>query len=291
MSDSFGELLLASLSGVNPLTVFVVLYLGLVVGSFLNVVIYRLPMQRSIVLPGSGCGACGVPLRWYNNIPVLSYLWQRGLCSYCGAPFSPRYMLIELASGVAAVGLLVYLGTLGWAWLFHFTLFSVALAVFFTDLDHWIIPDEINLFGVIAGTVLATQMPTRGDMEIFHDLFGVGVWALGNLASSLLGIAVSYTFFKFIQLLGLVVARQEAMGEGDVKYACALGAFLGWQMALAAFFLSFLLGALFALPLLLTSKGKGKDPIPFGTFMSLAAVPVALWGDWMWQRLMFLEPF
>jgi leader peptidase (prepilin peptidase) / N-methyltransferase len=277
------------LFGVNPLTVLFAAYIGLVIGSFLNVVIYRLPMQRSIVLPNSGCGGCGMPLKLHNNIPVFSYLWQRGLCSYCGAPFSPRYMLVELTCGVAATALLYHLGTLGWAWLFHFTLFAIALAVFFTDLDHWIIPDEINFFGAAFGTLVGTQMPHRGDMEIFHELFGVGPWAVGNLASSLLGIAVGWMFFKFIQLLGMLVARQEAMGEGDVKYATVLGAFLGWQMALAAFFLSFLLGALFALPLLLSSKGKGKDPIPFGTFMSLAAVPVALWGNWMWDRLVLME--
>lgn len=287
MDDDFLGQILDLLRDVNPFTGFIVVYLGLIVGSFLNVVIYRLPLQRSVVMPGSACGGCGVPLRWYNNIPVFSYLCQRGTCSTCGAPFSPRYMLIELACGLAALGMLFYSGRLGLEWLYHFTLFAIALAVFFTDIDHWIIPDEVNAFGVLFGCALSGFMPPRMDMEIFGELFG---WTItGNLASSILGVFVGWGFFKFIQLLGMLFARQEAMGEGDVKYAAVLGAFLGWQMALGAFFLSFLLGAVYAVPLLLSSKDRGKDPVPFGTFMSLAAVPVALWGNWLYERLLYFE--
>lgn len=278
-------LLLSLLEGIHPLSIALVLYLGLVVGSFLNVVIYRLPLQRSIVMPGSACGSCGVPLRWYHNLPVISYLLQGGTCAHCGAPFSSRYMWIELLLGLSAVGLLYHDGGLGIAWAYHFALFAVATAVFFTDIDHWIIPDEVNLFGVIFGTALSVYMPDRGDMYTLEDISG---WNLhSNLYSSLLGILVGWGFFKFIQFLGMLVARQEAMGEGDVKYAAVIGAFLGWQMALGAFFLSFLLGALYALPLLLTRNGKGKDPVPFGTFMSLAAVLVALWGGVIYQYFTF----
>lgn len=294
MSDEFWSLLLDLFRDVNPFTGFIAVYLGLIVGSFLNVVIYRLPLQRSVVMPGSACGGCGVPLRWYNNIPVFSYLRQRGLCSDCGSPFSARYMLIEFACGLAALGLLFYSGRLGVEWLYHFTLFAIALAVFFTDVDHWIIPDEVNLFGVLFGCALGVYMAPRMDMEIFGELFGwtgeLFGWAVpANLCSSILGVVVGWGFFKFIQLLGMLVARQEAMGEGDVKYAAVLGAFLGWQMALAAFFLSFLLGAVYAVPLLLSSRGRGKDPVPFGTFMSLAAVPVALWGNAIYERLLYME--
>lgn len=283
--DDFGMLLLDLVTGVHAFTIIVALWFGLIIGSFLNVVIYRLPLQRSVVMPGSACGSCGVPLRWYHNLPVLSYWVQGGACAYCGSPYSSRYMWVELMTGLAAVGLLYHDDGLGVAWLYHFALFCVALAVFFTDVDHWIIPDEVNLFGVLFGTGLSVFMPNRGDMYLFEDLTG---WNLhSNLYSSLCGIAVGWLFFKFIQFLGMLVARQEAMGEGDVKYAAVLGAFLGWQMALGAFFLSFLLGALYAVPLLLSRQGRGKDPVPFGTFMSLAAVPVALWGAELYQRFAF----
>ncbi|MBT9582368.1 prepilin peptidase [bacterium] len=266
---------------------FIAAYLGLIVGSFLNVVIYRLPLQRSVVMPGSACGGCGVPLRPWHNIPVLSYLAQRGGCSTCGSPFSSRYMWVELICGLASVGLLVHDRGLGVAWLYHFTFFAIALAVFFTDVDHWIIPDEVNLFGVLFGCFAGIFLPSRGDMDVFQEFFG---WSIeGNFWGSLLGVLVGIGFFRFIQLLGLLVARQEAMGDGDVKYAAVLGAFLGWQMALTAFFLSFLLGAVYAVPLLLSSKGRGKDPVPFGTFMSLAAVPVALWGDWLYEWFLRFE--
>jgi leader peptidase (prepilin peptidase)/N-methyltransferase len=287
MDDEFLFLIGEMFRSVNLLSGFVAAYLGLIVGSFLNVVIYRLPLQRSIVMPGSACGGCGVPLRPWHNIPVFSYLSQGGVCSTCGSPFSARYMWIELVCGLAALGLLIHDGMLGVEWLYHFTFFAVALAVFFTDVDHWIIPDEVNLFGVVFGCLVGLYMPLRGDMEIFDELFG---WSLrNNLWSSLLGVGVGVGFFRFIQFLGMLVARQEAMGDGDVKYAAVLGAFLGWQMALAAFFLSFFLGAIYAVPLLLSSKGRGKDPVPFGTFMSLAAVPVALWGGWMYERLLMFE--
>ena len=283
--DDFGMLLLDLVTGVHAFTIIVALWFGLIIGSFLNVVIYRLPLQRSVVMPGSACGSCGVPLRWYHSLPVLSYWVQGGACAYCGSPYSSRYMWVELMTGLAAVGLLYHDDGLGVAWLYHFALFCVALAVFFTDVDHWIIPDEVNLFGVLFGTGLSVFMPNRGDMYLFEDLTG---WNLhSNLYSSLCGIAVGWLFFKFIQFLGMLVARQEAMGEGDVKYAAVLGAFLGWQMALGAFFLSFLLGALYAVPLLLSRQGRGKDPVPFGTFMSLAAVPVALWGAELYQRFAF----
>lgn len=273
------------LTGVHAFSVGIALWFGLIIGSFLNVVIYRLPLQRSVVMPGSACGSCGVPLRWYHNLPVLSYWVQGGACAYCGSPYSARYMWVELMTGLAAVGLLYHDQGLGVAWLYHFALFCVALAVFFTDVDHWIIPDEVNLFGVLFGTSLGVFMPNRGDMYLFEDLTG---WDLhSNFYSSLCGVAVGWLFFKFIQFLGMLVARQEAMGEGDVKYAAVLGAFLGWQMALGAFFLSFLLGALYAVPLLLSRQGRGKDPVPFGTFMSLAAVPVALWGGEIYQRFAF----
>ena len=283
--DDFGMLLLDLLTGVHLFTVWIALCFGLIIGSFLNVVIYRLPLQRSVVFPGSACGSCGVPLRWYHNIPVLSYLVQGGACAYCGSPYSSRYMWIELVTGLAAVGLLYHDQGLGVAWVYHFALFCVALAVFFTDVDHWIIPDEVNLFGVVFGTALSVFMPNRGDMYLLEDVTG---WDLhSNVFSSLFGVAIGWLFFKFIQFLGLLVARQEAMGEGDVKYAAVLGAFLGWQMALGAFFLSFLLGAVYAVPLLLSRQGKGKDPVPFGTFMSLAAVPVALWGVEIYQRFAY----
>lgn len=283
--DNFGVLLLDLLAGAHLFTAWVALCFGLIIGSFLNVVIYRLPLQRSVVMPGSACGSCGVPLRWYHNVPVLSYWVQGGACAYCGSPYSSRYMWVELVTGLAAVGLLYHDHGFGVAWLYHFALFCVALAVFFTDVDHWIIPDEVNLFGVVFGTAVGVFMPQRGDMYLFEDLTGLDLHS--NLYSSLAGVAVGWLFFKFIQFLGMLVARQEAMGEGDVKYAAVLGAFLGWQMALGAFFLSFLLGALYAVPLLLSSKGRGKDPVPFGTFMSLAAVPVALWGIEIYQRFAF----
>ena len=262
--------LLGTPNAVSLLYVFIFCSL---IGSFLNVVIYRLPLERSVVFPPSACYRCGTPLPWWLNLPILSYFMLRGRCYYCAARFSVRYALIELFVAIYGTWTYYHFGGAGWAWLHHFILFCVCLSVFFTDVDHWIIPDEVNLFGVIVGCALSSFLAPWGD-----------VWALGvpshwgNLVSSVLGVAVGYGFFWGISKVGLALAKQDAMGGGDVKFAAALGAFLGWKFALEAFFLSFFLGALFALLMYVFGRAKGKDPVPFGTFMAVAAVAMSLYG-------------
>ncbi len=257
----------------NPLSVTYVFILCSLIGSFLNVVIYRLPLERSVVFPPSACYHCGTPLPWWLNLPILSYFALGGRCYYCAASFSIRYAMIELFVAAYGAWSFVHLGGLSWFWAQHFVLFCICLAVFFTDLDHWIIPDEVNLFGVIAGIGFSLTMAPRADVW----MLGLGPMA-GNLVSSALGCLLGLGFFWAIQKVGLVLAKQEAMGGGDVKFAAALGAFLGWKYAFFAFLLSFFLGAFIAVPLLLFGRGKGKDPIPFGTFMAVAAVVVSLYG-------------
>lgn len=147
-------------------------------------------------------------------------------------------------------------------WQQGFFLVFVCLAVFLTDLDHWIIPDELNLTGVVLGLLFTTWVGIRANrgLEAFQD--------------AVLGLIVGYMFFFVIQVLGLIFARQEAMGGGDVKFAAALGTFLGWWLAVKSFFVAFLLGAIIAVPLMITRRAGTKEPIPFGTFMAVAAVLV-----------------
>lgn len=256
----------------NPFSLVVVFVYGCLFGSFLNVVIYRMPLERSIVAPGSACGTCGTPLAWWQNIPVISYVALGGRCHTCGTHYSFRYAFVEALTGAAAAFLLHHHGSVGVPFVYHFVLFCFLTAVFFMDLDHWIILDEVSVPGIVVGVVGSLFMPARWDLPL--DLSP----AVGNLASSLLGVIVGASFFWSIQVVGTLLARQEAMGGGDVKLAALMGAFLGWKMGLVSFLLSFFLGAAVAIPLMLFGRRRGKDPVPLGTFMAVAAFATAVWG-------------
>ncbi|MCE7870131.1 prepilin peptidase [bacterium CPR1] len=277
----------------NPFSLVVVFLFGSLVGSFLNVVIYRTPLERSIVLPGSACTTCGTPLKWWHNIPILSYFLLGGRCAYCSSSYSSRYMLIEVFVGASATALFWFYAGPSLGFFATFALFGFCLAVFFTDLDHWIIPDQVNFSGMLVGLLFAPFLMPRMDFDLDPSL--VPAWLLtvlstpwsSNLLSALLGIGVGMLFFTAIQVVGTILARQEAMGGGDVKFAGLIGAFLGWRLALLAFLLSFFLGALIAIPLMLWRRGRGKDPIPFGTFMAVAAVVVALHGERLFDFLVY----
>lgn len=245
-----------------------VFVLGTLVGSFLNVVIYRVPLGRSITLPPSACTTCNTPLRWYHNIPVLSYLLLGGKCSFCGSGYSVRYAALEVLSGSFFFYCQSEFGLFSLIFLKSVTLYALCLIVFFIDLDHWIIPDGVNLFGVLAGLGFSVVLPLDS-LSLLEDSLGLhGASFVWSLAGVLSGLA----FFWSIQVVGLVLVKQEAMGGGDVKFAALIGAFLGPFASFWAFLASFFLGALFAVPLLLLRRGGGKDPIPFGTFMAVAAV-------------------
>lgn len=239
-------------------------------GSFLNVVVYRWPLLRSVVYPGSTCGACGVPIPWHENIPVFSCLFALASCRQCGTRFSWRYMQVELLMALSSGAIWYACQARFSTWLAGFALVFICTAVFLTDLDHWIIPDELNLLGVVLGFLSHSAVAP--------------VWELASLRAtlldSLLGAVCGYVLFWIIQVVGLLVAKQEAMGGGDLKFAAALGSFLGWYAALKAFFLSFLLGAVVAVPMM-ALRGRGsKEPIPFGTFMAVAAVLVYFFGEY-----------
>jgi leader peptidase (prepilin peptidase) / N-methyltransferase len=263
------ELLKTAEAGVlAPLVAVFAFVLGTLVGSFLNVVIYRVPLGRSIVLPPSACTTCNTPLHWAHNIPVLSYLVLGGRCRYCGSSYSFRYAALELLTGFFFLFCQQRSGLFTLLFLKSVVFFSLCLVVFFIDLDHWIIPDGVNLLGALLGLSFSVLLPL-GSIPLFEEALGtVGA----SVAWSLCGIATGVAFFWSIQVVGLVLVKQEAMGGGDVKFAALIGAFLGPLVSFWAFLSSFFLGAMFAVPMLLVRRGGGKDPIPFGTFMAVAAL-------------------
>ena len=233
--------------------------LGAVTGSFLNVCIYRIPAGESIVFPASRCPACRTAIRWYQNIPVLSYLALRGRCASCGTSISIRYPLVEALCGVLFVLVLQRFGLHGFTpvyWLFAAALVTIT----FIDLDHQIIPDVISLPGIVVGFLCSFILP---HLSWLDSLFGI---LLGG--GSLLLVAEVYQ-----RLTG-----KDGMGGGDIKLLAMLGAFLGWKAVLPVIFLSSLMGTLVGVPLMLIRKADGGLPIPFGPFLAAAAMIYLLWG-------------
>jgi leader peptidase (prepilin peptidase)/N-methyltransferase len=228
---------------------------GLVIGSFLNVVIARLPDGRSIVSPPSACPRCGGLIRWYDNVPVLSWLWLRARCRSCKAKISWRYPAVELLTAVLFALAARRFGPaldLGQALL----LLAALVAITGIDLDHQIIPDVITLPGIAVGGGLAVALhPAAWRDTLFGILIGGGL------------------FFV------IILASRGGMGGGDMKLGAMMGAFLGWKLVLLAILLGVFAGGAVAIGLLVTGTKGRKDPVPFGPFLALGAVVSLLWGN------------
>jgi len=223
---------------------------GAAVGSFLNVCIYRMPREKSIITPPSHCGSCKNPIAWFDNIPLLSWLLLRGRCRHCGAPFSFRYWLVELLTAIlfllawlqfgpsptASDEGLLRAGDLlpSWHVPIVWLLLGGLIVATFVDLDHYIIPDEISVGGVVVGFVLSCAYPALHGEEFFL----LGAW------KSLLGILIGSALVLWLALFGELIFKKEAMGFGDVKFLGMIGAFIGWQGALFTLVASSFLGAI-----------------------------------------------
>jgi leader peptidase (prepilin peptidase) / N-methyltransferase len=232
-----------------------VVLFGLTVGSFLNVVIARLPEHRSLWRPPSSCPGCDAAIRWRDNLPVLSFLLLRGRCRACGMRISRRYPVVEVAT--AALWLVAYARfgpTTDFAVAIVFL--SALVAVTGIDLAHQIIPDRITLPGILAGLVANLATGRVG------------------LVDAVLGIAIGGGLF-----LVIIVASRGGMGGGDMKLGAMFGAFLGWQVALVALFIAVLLGGIVAVALLLSGRVGRKDPVPFGPFLAAGGAAGFLWGE------------
>jgi leader peptidase (prepilin peptidase) / N-methyltransferase len=233
----------------------IVFIFGLIIGSFCNVVIYRLPQGASIITPASHCPSCRTPIRPWDNIPLLSYLLLRGRCRACKESFSPRYPSVELLTGVLFVLLWLKVG-FNTPLAIYAALTSTLLTVALIDYDHKIIPNTITLPGIVIG-------------------LGLSLWALPiTPLASLLGLLVGGTLFYLI-----AVISKGGMGGGDIKLIAMIGAFLGWQGALFTIFSGALLGSLVGVTLMLLGKKGRKDKVPFGPFLSCGAILFMLSGD------------
>jgi leader peptidase (prepilin peptidase)/N-methyltransferase len=225
--------------------------LGAVVGSFLNVCIFRMPLGRSVVWPGSICAKCSRPLSWYENIPVASFVVLRARCRTCGAPISWRYPIVEVVA--AAMFACLY-------WLFGPTLLFASRAVFGSalvtlfaiDLEHHLLPNAITLPGIVVGFVFSVFTVPGWLASLIGILAGGGM---------LWGIAEAY--FR--------IRHEEGLGMGDVKMLGMIGAFLGWKLMLLTLVLASVAGSLIGIALIVTKRGDMKYALPFGTFLALGA--------------------
>jgi leader peptidase (prepilin peptidase)/N-methyltransferase len=257
------------------ITVFAIFstFFGACVGSFLNVCIYRIPRDESVVKPRSHCPHCGMMIPWYLNIPVLSWTALRGKCAKCKNPIAFRYTLVELLT--AMLFLAVYMK---WAIpaamymlpISHFSIVPIYWLVLggfilgtFVDFEHFIIPDSVTIGGMIAGPILSAICPV---------LHGQEIWWRG-LVSSSIGLLAGFGILFAIAELGTRAFKKEAMGFGDVKLMGAIGAFLGWKAVLFTVFASSLLGSIVGVFLIIFGGVKMQSRIPFGHHMDVLGKP------------------
>ncbi|MBW2513658.1 MAG: prepilin peptidase [Deltaproteobacteria bacterium] len=226
---------------------------GSCIGSFLNVCIYRLPNSKSIVYPPSACPGCQAPIRFYDNIPILSFLLLRGKCRSCQASISIRYPMIELMAGLFAVCVYLKFGLTPEA-LITYLLIASLVVITFIDLDHRIIPDAISLPGIPIGFAASFFSPAITYME------------------SLMGILVGGGSLLLVAWVYNLITHKEGMGGGDIKLLAMIGAFVGWQGVLLTIFLSSAIGTLCGLLVMLRSGKNMKMVIPFGPFLAMGAM-------------------
>jgi leader peptidase (prepilin peptidase)/N-methyltransferase len=232
---------------------------GLVVGSFLNVCIYRLPRRESLNWPGSHCTSCNRPLSWYENIPLASWLVLRGRCRSCGERISAMYPIVEAVTGLVFVaGYLLYGAT---PLLAARLLFACAMVVLFAiDLRHRILPNVITLPGIVVGVVLSLFLPPGWRDSLIGVLIGGGV---------LYAIAEAYYRVRGI----------EGLGMGDVKMLGMIGAFLGWKLVLVTLVLASFSGSFIGIAMMMSGRGGMKAALPFGTFLAVGALIASVVGD------------
>jgi leader peptidase (prepilin peptidase)/N-methyltransferase len=257
--------------------------IGIAVGSFLNVCIYRLPKEESVVNPPSHCVECGMRLKPLDMIPIVSYLWLRGRCRYCGSTFSVRYAVVEFLTGLIFVWCFKVAG-LRPEIIKLLTLSSFLLVITFIDYDHQLILDKLLIW--FAGAGLIINFLLNNSMYWLTYIGWTGL-ILTNYVSYLDLILTAFVGGAFMLLLAVI--SRGGMGGGDIKFVAALGLWFGWKLTLVALLLSFIIGGLGGGLLLVLRLKKRRDLIPFGPFIAVGSFITALYGKliilWYWGIL------
>lgn len=248
----------------EPALTALIALLGLCIGSFLNVCIFRLPRGESLAWPGSRCTSCGRTLSWFENVPIVSWAVLRGRCRTCRTPISWLYPLVELLTAVTLVGAYELYGLTAFGGVR--ALFACSLIVLFvTDLQHKILPNVITLPGIVIGFLSSLFLPPGW----FDSLIGIVVGG-GTL------FVISEAYYR--------LRGQEGMGMGDVKLLGMIGAFLGWKLVLLTLVFASFAGSLVGVAFIASGRGSMQYALPFGTFLAIGAFAAAIWGtpvvDW-----------
>ena len=255
----------------NCLVYTIIFVVGSAIGSFLNVVVYRLPAGLSVIDPPSRCPKCLNQLKYYENVPVFGWLWLRGRCKNCRCRISVRYPLVEAATGLLFLLIFWQFGftvqTLGF-----WTLFSWLLALSLIDCDTMTLPNSLTRSGLVLGLVFQVA---KGWWPIFSPTDSVNYLVLDGI----LGAVVGLWLFDIIGFAGSIAFGQNAMGAGDTKLAALMGAWLGWKYLLLAGFIACLAGAVAGGGAIAIGLLDRRQPMPFGPFLALGAAITALWGE------------
>ncbi len=258
----------------EPLILFYIFFVGAAVGSFLNVVILRLPTEDiSIVFPASHCPECKEKIAWYDNIPIISFLLLGRRCRHCRSPISWQYPLIEAATGLFALAL-YHRFQLTPALAIYFPFISALLVIIAIDIRHMIIPDLISLPGIVLGFAASFFNPLVTWQES-----GLGILLGGGV---LYAVAAGY----------FLITRRDGMGGGDIKLLAMIGAFLGWQSLFFVIFGSSIIGAVAGIGAMIKEKKGGQTMIPFGPFLAVAALVYLFFSERIneFMRWYFLPP-
>jgi len=257
---------------------------GSLIGSFLNVCIYRMPLGESVVRPRSHCTKCKKMIPWYDNVPFISYILLGGRCRFCKSRISPRYFLVEfLTAGFFLLFYILY----GFSYpaLMYIVFICGLIVATFVDIAHRIIPDQISIGGIVVGLLFSLLksylQPTAYELRPIWDSL-IGVIAGGGIIY-LTAFLFDLVYFKMLKK-GPVDGETTSMGGGDVKFLAMIGAFLGWKAAILTFFLAPFFAAVIGVINLITKK---EHTIPYGPFLSLAAVACMFWTS---QILRWLFP-
>ncbi len=266
-------------AGLRSLVFFGAFAFGALWGSFLNVVIVRVPRGESIVFPGSHCVVCKKRIRPWDNVPILSWLWLWGRCRDCGARISPRYAIVEVLGGLFGVAVVAAFGP-SVAALGFFVFLALLLAIAAIDLEHWIIPHELSWPGIALGLAFSPMNPRTGPLE------------------AALGAAIAWAVFTLLSFIGEKIFKKEALGLGDRWLLAMEGAFLGLPALLPIVFLASFQGSIVGLALIAAGRSQTGEPaagaeadgeawvppknaLPFGPFLALAGIEILFFGPWL----------
>jgi len=234
-------------------------FFGMCIGSFLNVCIYRLPMSKSIIHPRSMCLSCGNTIRFYDNIPIISYVGLRGRCRYCSTPISIRYPLVEAMSGLFGLGVYLKFGPTPQA-VIYFAFIATLLVITFIDIDHRIIPDVISLPGIPVFFLASLSLPTLTYLD------------------SLLGILAGGGTLYLVAFVYTLLTKKEGMGGGDIKLLAMIGALIGWKGVFFTIFVSSAVGTVSGMVIMLMTRQGMKLAVPFGPFLAIGAISYIFFG-------------